>query len=154
MICENNKKLRMEDIKMKKVMQRMFVSLLTLVMLGNTMTAFAADSVSGKSSGGSAGIANCSGSITLKQGGLWDNDSVTAYTNADATGTYGVAAVVWYNDGTGEKSKYEDIIVHDSTSQISVTSEAPNDYANRGTGGHSYSSTIRGSWSAGTSKDF
>lgn len=144
----------MEDKKMKKVKQRMFVILVALMMLGNTMTALAASSVSGQSSGGSAGIANCSGSITLHQGGFWDNDSVTAYTNADATGTYGVAAVVWYNDGTTEKSKYEDKIVHDSTSQISVTSEGPNDYGNRGTGGHTYSSTIRGSWSAGTSQDF
>lgn len=139
---------------MKKTLKRTFTVLVALGLLGNTATALAADSVTGTSSGGSAGIANCSGRITLSQGNLWSNDSATAYTSADATGTYGVAAVVWYNDGVSEKSHYQDKIVQNSSAEISVTSTAPNDNGNRGTGGHTYSSSIRGSWTAGTSKDY
>ncbi|HEY9160979.1 MAG TPA: hypothetical protein VIS94_07835 [Desulfomonilia bacterium] len=139
---------------MSKLRLRIVTCLMGLVVLANSVPTFAASTTSGQSSGGSAGYANCNGSITVQQGGFWSNDSATAYTSADATGTYGVAAVVWYNDGSSEKTQYADKIVNNSTGQISVTSEAPNDYGNKGTGGHTYSSSIRGSWSGSTSQYF
>lgn len=139
---------------MKKSMPRTVAFLVALIILVSSSTAFAASSVSGQSSGGSAGIANCSGRVTVSQGGVFTNDSATAYTSADATGTYVVTAFVWYNDGTSEKSKKETKSVNNCSAQISVTCEGPNDYGNKGTGGHTYYSSIRGSWTGGTTKSF
>ncbi|GBF78488.1 hypothetical protein PA598K_07139 [Paenibacillus sp. 598K] len=140
---------------MKSPKMHIFTFVVALGLLANTATAFALQpTVAGKSNGGTAGYANCNGRITVSQGGFFSNDSATAYTSADATGTYAVAAVVWYNDGTSEKTKYEDKIVYNSSAEISVTSTAPNNNGNKATGGHTYSSSIRGSWSGSTEKPY
>ena len=125
-----------------------------LVLTTFCMPALAADSVTGKSSGGSDGYANCAGRISLSNAtNVLGKDKVTATTSADASGTYGVRAVIWYNNGTSEETKAEQKI-EQASSSISVTVTGPNQYGNRGTAGHTFSSSNRGSWTGSTDKNF
>lgn len=121
----------------------------------STSVTYAATEITGTSSGGSLGKAYCIGKITTSQGGLFSNDSVTAYTQCDAVADeISVKSVVWYNDGNSEVYKAVDKDGYNMTGKVEATAKAPNDYANKGTGGHYYSSSKRGTWGGGTSKQF
>lgn len=134
-----------------------FIAVLCTATIGFSalsMSVFAATSVSGRSSGGSSGYANCSGSISLTNStSAFGQDKVSATTLSDASGRLGVQAIIWYNSGSTEQSKVAQNI-QDSSISVSVTAIGPNQYGNRGTAGHTFSSSNRGSWTGSTNKDF
>lgn len=133
-----------------------FVVSLIIIMTMFTSVAYAASTVSGTSSGGTDGVANLNGSIWIVRNStsIFYKDEVAAKTTTDALGTLAVRTVIWFNDGSTEKTKANEAWDYGTETSVQAPVQADNQYANQGTAGHIYSSPTRGEWVGSTNISF
>lgn len=132
--------------------------MITLIIMFSTFSSIslAASSISGRSSGGADGRANLSGQIWIVRNSttFFFKDEVAARTTTDSLGTIAVRTVIWFNDGTTEKTNAKEAWDYGTKTSVQAAVKADNHYANKGTAGHVFSSTNRGDWSGGTNINF
>lgn len=121
-----------------------------------TSVAYAARTTSGKSSGGSDGKANLKGEIWIVRNSTnpLGKDEVAAKTVTDAAGTIAVRTVIWFNDGSQEKTNVREAWNYGTQLSVQAAIQADNHYANKGTAGHIFSSKTRGEWAGSTDIKF
>ena len=129
---------------------------LTIIISMLASGVYAASTTSGKSSGGSDGKANLKGQIWIVHNStnILSKDEVAAKTVTDALGTIAVKTVIWFNDGSTEKSKSKEAWDYGTKMSVQSAIKADNHYANKGTAGHIFSSKTRGEWVGSTDIKF
>ncbi|MDI4647319.1 hypothetical protein [Cohnella hashimotonis] len=116
-------------------------------------TASAAGHVGGTSGGGTQGVTDAWGDLSLSQGGFFDNDRASGSTGSNGAGDLGVGVFLHYaTSGSGDNvvDSYNFATGH----SVSTSVSGPNDTGTYVNGGHTYSSTQYGSWSGGTNLTF